>query len=508
MEWVLGKMSLLSVKNLSIGLIKREDEVVKEVSFDLERGEILGIIGESGSGKSLIANSIMQLNRNFTRQSGQILFENMNLLDLDNKSLCSLRGSKISIVFQDPLASLNPLNDIHKQIAEAILIHNRSATNEYVKKRTAELLCMVGMEAFCRQYNTYPHEISGGQRQRVMIAIAIANNPNILIADEPTTALDERTQLGIITLLKKLRDDHLMSIIFITHNLSLMRSFADKICVIKKGIIREYGLTKQIYENPKHKYTRSLIMLCNNTFKNDKLPEKDLVLDVKNVGFVAQKRFLFSVRKKVILKDINFTLHKRETIGIIGESGAGKSTLIRSLMGIIRPSGEMYLHNKSINSKDSNRHKEMQAVLQDPFSSLNPIMTIEDIVSEGIITHKLLPTKERIKERVIEMIKNVGLKENIIHKRPHECSGGERQRIAIARALAVEPSIVVMDECTSSLDIFNERRIIYLLLSLQEQFNLSYVMVSHNLEVVRAISHRIFLIKNGMLLDSNGLDCF
>ncbi|CAK8163484.1 Uncharacterized ABC transporter ATP-binding protein YejF [Candidatus Xenohaliotis californiensis] len=495
---------LLSIRGLSIGFANQDTDVVKNVSLELRAGEILGIIGESGSGKSLIANSIMQLNRSFTRQTGKILFDGMNLLEVDNKVLYSIRGSKIAIVFQDPLASLNPLKDIHSQIAEAILIHNNSVNSDYVRSRTEELLDMVGIAHFKRQYNTYPHEISGGQRQRVMIAIAIANKPRILIADEPTTALDAKTQESIVDLLHGLRETQGMSIIFITHDLSLTRSLADRVCVIKKGIIRECGITKDVYENPQHKYTKQL-MLSNKPVRVQSVPDKEFVLEINNLSYIAKKNFLFHVKKKTILQNISFGLHRRETIGIIGESGAGKSTLVKSILGIIKPTGKIVLLGKDVGVHDKLRHQEMQVVLQDPFSSLNPSMRVGEIVSEGIVTHNLLSNKDEIYNTITNMISSVGLKESIIDKYPHECSGGERQRIAIARVLAVRPSVVIMDECTSSLDAVNERRIVHLLLSLQEHFNLSYILVSHNLEVVRSMSHRVYRIENGQITDSN---CF
>ncbi len=490
--------SLLEVKNLSISF--KGVEVVKSISFNLNKNEILGIVGESGSGKSVTALSVLGLSPNAAYgEKSSIKLNGKELLNASNKTLMKVRGSKIGFIFQEPMSSLNPLHRIGAQIAETILLHQK-VSKEEAKRQTIELLKKVGLKNYETRFKAYPYELSGGERQRVMIAMAIANKPDILIADEPTTALDVTIQKQIIDLILQLKQELGMSVIFISHDLKLVSKIADKIVVMHQGKIVEQGTTKEIFENPKKSYTKELI-LSVNLLKKEIKHKENKILSVQNlaVEYTLKKNFLG--QKTAILhalKNVSFDVFENETLGIVGESGSGKTTLGLCIANLIKYQG-LIKFNQSFNDKEF--RKNVQIIFQDPYNSLNPRMNILEIVGEGLKVHQKNLKNNELEEKVLNILQKVGLKKESLYKYPHEFSGGERQRIAIARAMILEPKIVVLDEPTSALDVTIQKQIIELLKDFQQKTNVTYIFISHDMRAIKAMSDRIVVMKEGSIVE-------
>lgn len=499
---------ILRIKNLSVYFKKQENsyfQAVDDVSLNLEQGEVLGIVGESGSGKSVTALSILGLlpyPKAYHSEQSSIIFNNQELIGLSEDNFRSIRGNKISFIFQEPMSSLNPLHKIGKQIAECLQMHQK-LTKDEVKKRTIKLLKAVKIPNPEQRINAYPFELSGGQRQRVMIAMAIANNPQILIADEPTTALDVTVQAQIIDLLIELKQRLNMSIIFISHNLRLVHQIADKIAVMYQGKLVEYGTSKQIFNYPHHDYTKKLIS-SDLLLNSDKKIKNEIIMKVQNikVSFPLKKNLWGRVVED--LKAVNcvcFNLHKGETLGIVGESGSGKTTLAMAIINLIKHKGKILIKNNKIFEEHKQFSKDLQIVFQDPYNSLNPRMNIRDIIGEGLLVHYKNLSPSELNKKIIDILQDVELSEDILDKYPHEFSGGQRQRIALARALVLKPRIVILDEPTSALDVTVQAQIIELLKKLQIKYQLSYIFISHDMLAVRAMSHRIMVMQNGKITE-------
>jgi len=509
---------ILEIKNLSVsfrnssvsGGKAREIRATKDVSLKLNKGEILALVGQSGSGKSVTALSILKLLESPPAHylKGQVLFENRDLLKESEDSLRSVRGNKISMIFQEPMTALNPLHSIGRQINEAITLHN-ARPNKEIKSRTQELLEMVGLSMLKNRLHAFPHELSGGQRQRVMIAMALANSPKILIADEPTTALDVTVQAKILLLLKKLQKKLGMAILLITHDLTIVRNIADSVAVMKDGKIAENGLVSKIFSAPKHSYTKHLLASFPS---GDPVPVSNkapVIAAVKNlnVSFPVKKGF-FGQSKEVItaVKNANFDLKSGHSLGIVGESGSGKTTLALAFLRLIKSTGDIFFANQNIQSwKNANLRplrKKIQMVFQDPFSSLNPRMTVEDIIAEGLRAHSVGANKKERRKIVEQVLKDVGLEPITADRYPHEFSGGQRQRISIARALALSPNMIIFDEPTSALDLSTQSEILHLLKSIQKKCSISYIFISHDLRVIKTISHTILVMKDGEIVES------
>ena len=507
---------LISIKNLSVGfnIQNIRTNVVKSISFNIPRGKTVALVGESGSGKTVTALSILQLlpYPSAFHESGEIIYNNIDILKSKKNEIQKIRGKNISAIFQEPMTSLNPLHTVEKQINEILMIHSLISYSK-ASKKTKELLEQVGLEKISERVKSYPHELSGGQRQRVMIAMSIANNPDLLIADEPTTALDVTVQLQILELIKKLQEKMNMSILFISHDLSVVKKIADYVCIMKEGKIVEQNSKEKIFEQPEHDYTKMLISSQAKkkiVVKN----QKETLLDVKDlkVWFPIRKGILKRTSGYVKAVDsINLNLKTKQTIGIVGESGSGKTSLVLAILKLISSRGNIFFNNQDINNikhKDMKLlRKEIQIVFQDPFSSLSPRMTVEQIISEGLDIHqKNILIKEK-KEKIEKILYEVGLDYNKIYKRfPHEFSGGQRQRIAIARALILNPKLLILDEPTSALDVSIQSQILDLLNELQKKYDLSYIFISHDLKVIKAMSDYILVLKNGKIIEEGDSD--
>ena len=505
-------MVLLSVQHLSVLFNNGEGKyipAVSDVSFDLDAGEILGIVGESGSGKSVTALSILRLlpyPKAAHSSKSSIVYTDGNLLSCSDSMLRSIRGKEIAYIFQEPMSSLNPLHTIGKQLIENIKIHNK-ISNKYAKAKALDLLRQVELPNPRERMKSYPHELSGGQRQRVMIAMAISNNPKLLIADEPTTALDVTVQDQIVQLLLKLCRDMNMAMIFISHDLHLVEKIADKICVMQKGKIVEQGLVKDIFENPQHSYTKQLLDSMVKECKSNTNDAKELLLQANRVKvtYPIKKNLWGKVVKSInALNKVDIELYRGETLGIVGESGSGKTTLGMCLADLCKYEGSVQLNGKLI--KDINYlefRKKVQIVFQDPYNSLNPRMRVEDIVGEGLSVFEPKLSKSERHKKIVNALKQVEMKESDCAKYPHEFSGGQRQRIAIARSLIVQPEILILDEPTSALDVTIQKQILDLLLKLQKKQNLTYIFISHDMKAVQKISDRIAVMHNGRIVEIN-----
>lgn len=501
-------MNILEINHLSV-YFKRNGQTdfcaVNNISLKLEQGEILGIVGESGSGKSVTALSILGLlpyPKAYHLEKSSIVFNQTELIGLNNKEFQQIRGNKISFIFQEPMSSLNPLHKIGAQIAESLELH-QNLSKEQIKKRTFELLQLVKIPEPEQKINAYPFELSGGQRQRVMIAMAIANNPKILIADEPTTALDVTIQEQIIDLLLELKQKLNMSIIFISHNLRLVHKISDHIAVMYKGDLLEYGTAKQVFENPQTSYTKKLIssnLLLNLQRKKD----SKIILKANDieVSFPRKKNIWGRVTADFKAVDkVSFDLRQGETLGIVGESGSGKTSLALAVINLLKHRGNIEILTDNEYQNPHQFSKDLQIVFQDPYNSLNPRMTIKQIIEEGLTVHfKQLRKSEKI-NKIKEILKEVNLNESIMDAYPHEFSGGQRQRIALARALILNPKIIILDEPTSALDVTVQAQIVELLKSLQIKYKISYIFISHDMNAIRAMSHRVMVMKNGKIIE-------
>lgn len=502
---------LLSVENLHVHFRSRDKvvEAVKGISFSLNPHETVALVGESGSGKSVTALSILQLlpYPKALHPAGHIYFEGHNLVGESESYLRRVRGNKIAMIFQEPMTSLNPLHNVEKQISEVLMVH-KGLVGEKAQVRCIELLEMAGFKDGKARLQAYPHQLSGGQRQRVMIAMALACEPQILIADEPTTALDVTIQAKILKLLKKLQKKLGMAMLLITHDLGIVRKMADRIVVMKDGQVMEEGTRENIFKQPTSFYTKKLI----NSFPKGEAVNVSLnapqLLQAKHVKVyydVREGLFRRKVNEIRAVDDVSIELKEGHTLGIVGESGSGKTTLAFALLRLEKSRGKIWFHGQDIQSfsrKDMRPlRREMQIVFQDPFGSLSPRMSVGQIISEGLEIHGLAKTKEEQESRVIESLMEVSLDPDIRHRYPHEFSGGQRQRIAIARAVALKPKLIVLDEPTSALDRSVQADIIDLLKRLQLHHKIAYLFISHDLAVIKAISHEVMVMKQGKIVE-------
>ncbi|MGD1881299.1 MAG: ABC transporter ATP-binding protein [Paracoccaceae bacterium] len=506
-------MSLLDVKDLNVRF--RQDgavtHAVKSVSFSVDRGETVALVGESGSGKSVSALSTVSLLGDSAEVSGSVTYDGQQMIGADDKLLRKVRGNDISFIFQEPMTSLNPLHTIEKQLGESLALH-QGVVGDDARGRILELLDKVGIRDAESRLNAYPHELSGGQRQRVMIAMALANKPDVLIADEPTTALDVTIQAQILDLLAELKKSESMGLLFITHDLGIVRRIADKVCVMQRGEVVEAGPTADIFDNPQHPYTQKLLSAEPKGQPGPVGTGAEVVAetDALRVWFPIQKGLL----KRTVghVKAVNAaTLQVRagETVGIVGESGSGKTTLALAIMRLIASEGRVVYMGQDIREWSVRQlrrlRKDMQIVFQDPYGSLSPRMTAMQIISEGLGIHKVDAHREK-RELVAEVMAEVGLDPATMDRYPHEFSGGQRQRIAIARAMVLRPRLVVLDEPTSALDMTVQVQIVDLLRGLQEKYGLAYLFISHDLKVVRAMSHKVLVMKQGDVVEQGAAD--
>ncbi len=492
---------MLSIQNLAVSFKTSDGDIpaVTNASIDIPKGKIVALVGESGSGKSVTAMSVLSLlPPNAWHPNGQIKLADNELLSLSERKLRRIRGEKISMIFQEPMTALNPLHTIGKQIGETLLIHQ--GKKDY-KKQVIELLHQVELGELENRLNAYPYELSGGQRQRVMIAMAIANKPDFLIADEPTTALDVTVQKQILALLVKLQKERNMGILLITHDLTIVRQIADKVYVMQNGEIVEHNTTAELFANPAHPYTQKLLASEPKGEAIAVNPANRTILNTENlkVHFPIKKGIFLKAKTYIKAVDgVSIDLKQGHTLGVVGESGSGKSTLAYAILKLVKSEGGIVFSTDSDGEADF--RKEVQIVFQDPYSSLNPRMSIGDIVTEGLTVHNICPKNERdgLLDKVLE---EVGLSPDIKHRFPHEFSGGQRQRISIARAIILKPKVIILDEPTSALDVSVQAQIIDLLKELQKKYHMSYIFISHDLRVVKAISHHVIVMKGGKIIE-------
>ena len=502
---------LLRVEDLAISF--GQQEIVKNVNFTLNKGETLAIVGESGAGKSLLALSILQLlpYPHAHHPSGEIYLSGQQLVGKDKAVLETIRGNRVGMIFQEPMTSLNPLHTVHKQIAETLLIH-KGITGEKAQERTIELLELVGIDSPQTRLNAYPHELSGGQRQRVMIAMALANEPQLLIADEPTTALDVTIQKQILELLKSLQQRLNMGILLITHDLHIVRSIADSVVVMHNGRVIEANNKNALFTAPREHYTKTLLdAIPSGSVPPLENPPVILSAENINVSYPLQKNFWGkTINSLQAVKEVSLQIHQGETLAIVGESGSGKSTLAQAILQLNKSSGQVVYLGKQINAlKRTELQKlraELQIVFQDPFASLSPRLSVRDIIAEGLEVHNVQLSREQVDKEVESALQKVGLDKTCALRYPHQFSGGQRQRIAIARALILRPQLIVLDEPTSALDRSVQKQILTLLMALQKEFSLSYLFISHDLSVVKSISHRVLVMQAGEIIEQGTTD--
>ena len=505
--------ALLDVKDLRVSF--RQDgqliPAVRGVSFAVNRGETVALVGESGSGKSVSALSTVSLLGDSARVSGSVTYDGHEMIGADDKLLHKVRGNDISFIFQEPMTSLNPLHTIEKQLAESLALH-QGLQGAKARARVLSLLEQVGINDAESRMGAYPHQLSGGQRQRVMIAMALANKPDILIADEPTTALDVTIQAQILDLLKDLKDEMGMGLLFITHDLGIVRRIADRVFVMQKGLVVEEGPTAEIFDNPQHPYTRKLLGAEPTGAPAPVAADAPEVLRTDNlkVWFPIQKGMLRrTVGHVKAVNDTSLSIRAGETLGIVGESGSGKTTAALAIMRLIGSEGEVTFRGEDLRKWSTKKLRrlraDMQIVFQDPFGSLSPRMTCFQIISEGLAIHKIDKARDR-RELVAEVMTEVGLDPATMDRYPHEFSGGQRQRIAIARAMVLRPKLLVLDEPTSALDMTVQVQIVDLLRELQAKYGLAYLFISHDLKVVRAMSHKVMVMKRGDVVEYGDVD--
>ncbi len=501
--------AVLKVTDLNVAF--RQDgalhPAVIDVSFEVAKGETVAIVGESGSGKSVTALSTVSLLPDSAEVSGSVTYNGKEMVGASLTDLRQVRGNDISFIFQEPMTSLNPLHTLERQLAESLALH-QGVTGAAAQPRILELLKKVGIQNPETRLGAYPHQLSGGQRQRVMIAMALANGPELLIADEPTTALDVTIQAQILDLLAELKSSEGMSMLFITHDLTIVRKIADRVCVMQDGRIVEQGPTAQIFDNPQHPYTVKLLT-AESTGTPDPVPA-----NAPEIASTENLRIWFPIQRGLLKRTVgyvkavnaaSFTVHAGETIGIVGESGSGKTTLALAMMRLISSEGPITFLGDNIQKWKSKAlrplRRDMQIVFQDPYGSLSPRMTAEEVIAEGLGVHGIKPGQNK-RDMVADIMAEVGLDPNTMHRYPHEFSGGQRQRIAIARAMILRPRLVVLDEPTSALDMTVQVQIVQLLRDLQKKYQLAYLFISHDLKVVRALSHRVIVMKQGDIVET------
>lgn len=541
----MDNLTLLSVKNLCISFLSegKENQVLKDISFDIHKNEILGVVGESGSGKSVASLAILGLlpNKIAKITKGNIIYTNFSLVELDEKKYRSIRGNEIAMIFQEPMSSLNPSMKCGIQVSEILFRHTSMSKTE-VKKEVLSLFKKVKLPDPDRVYKSYPHQLSGGQKQRVMIAMAIACKPKLLIADEPTTALDVTVQKEIIELLKGLQKEYEMSILFISHDLSLVSEIADQVLVMYKGRMIEYGSSQKIFNTPKKEYTKALIsarppihirykklpiiadflkgknlnkeiVTKEDRERNHKiLYSKPPILEVINVKkSYFSKIGLFKKSEFKAVDDVSFKLYEGETLGLVGESGCGKSTLGNSILQLDKASsGKIIYKGQNITQLSSseirNLRKEIQLIFQDPFASLNPRLTIGKAIMEPMQAHKLYDNDKQRKQKVIELLERVSLAPEHFNRYPHEFSGGQRQRVGIARTIAIQPKLIICDESVSALDISVQAQVLNLLNELKDNFGFTYIFISHDLAVVKYMSDQLLVMNKGKIEEHGDAD--
>ena len=548
-------LPLLQIKNFSVDFVTDSGttSAIKSISFEINHGETVAIVGESGSGKTVTSLSILQLLQSppAKYKSGEILFSEdgisaINLLSLSGKEIRKIRGNKISMIFQEPMTSLNPVKTCGRQVIEAMRIH-RQITQGEAEEKTIKLFEQVKLPNAASILHRYPHEISGGQKQRVMIAMAISCNPSLLIADEPTTALDVTVQKTILQLIKELQVKQKMSVIYITHDLGLVSEIADKVIAMYKGEVVECGAIKNIFLNPQHPYTKALLSCrpgaaskgkrlpvisdflsegmrnevsgVRNEFSEIRHQKSEMgnsvsLLKVENlkVYFPIKKNFFGKILKEFkAVDDVSFTVDKGETLGLVGESGCGKTTLGRTLIRLIKPtSGNIFFNGKDIagipDEQLRRMRKDIQIIFQDPYGSLNPRLTIGEAINEPMKIHSILPSPKQRKEKIIDLLEKVDLKPEYFNRYPHEFSGGQRQRICIARALGLNPDFIICDESVSALDVSVQAQVLNLLNDLKEELGFTCIFISHDLGVVHYISNRIMVMNKGKIEESGSAD--
>jgi peptide/nickel transport system ATP-binding protein len=486
-------------------------EAVRDVSFQLHKGETIALVGESGSGKSVTARTIMRLltKRATINAKSKITLDGEDIIGMSERKMRSLRGNKIAMIFQEPMSSLNPVYTIGQQICEVLHLHNKMS-RKAAMERARELLEEVQIPEPAARLQQFPHQMSGGQRQRVMIAMALANRPEILIADEPTTALDVTVQAQILNLIKDLKAKYGMAVILITHDLTIVRQFSEYVYVMQAGEVKEHNRTQTLFQSPQHAYTKHLLASEPKGVANPLGENTPMMLEGKQVkvAFTLKRGGFFKPDffELVAVDKLDLKLHRHETLGLVGESGSGKTTFGQALIRLIsNQGGEIFFDNKPIHDKDRQQMRplrsRMQIVFQDPFASLNPRMSIRQIIEEGLIVNGIGHNSQERIDRVRQALRDAGLPDTILSRFPHEFSGGQRQRIAIARAIALEPEFILLDEPTSALDLSVQAQIIDLLRKLQDEKGLSYLFISHDLKVVRALCHRVMVMQNGKIIE-------
>lgn len=511
-----SEKTLLSVKDLSVSFNTQNGlvNIIDNISFDILAGENLAIVGESGSGKSVTALSLLRLHdeKNTVYSDAEIQFQNNNLLQLNDDEIKDVRGKNISMIFQEPMTSLNPVFTIGQQIEEVLTLHKNMSKAEK-RARVLELLHRVGIRQPEQKVNVYPHTLSGGQRQRVMIAMALACDPFLLIADEPTTALDVTIQQQILDLLHEIQQDTGMSVLLITHDLNLVRRFSDRVCVMHQGKIVETNESEALFSNPEHEYTRFLLDSEPDQKIATVKATSDVVLSAENLrcyfpilkGFFKRK-----VDEVKAVDDVSLSLFSGETLGIVGESGSGKTTLGLAMFRLLSSTGAIEFKNEDVTGFNEKQmrplRRHFQIVFQDPFSSLSPRLTVRQIIEEGLKLHFPELTSGQRLQKIIDILQEVGLEEDVLWRYPHEFSGGQRQRIAIARTVVLEPDVILLDEPTSALDVSVQKQVLALLADLQAKRKLSYLFISHDLRVVRAMAHRVIVMRQGQVVEQGNVE--